>query len=358
MKNKKHILTAVMVLAISAALILAGCSASVSNGSFKSEGAPMMPSASSMTVASDAATGTYYSKDSAALNDTEMNRVQSGAMVPFEGTTDTSAEITERKIIKHGDLNLETKEFDAALEGILKAVSNAGGYIQSQNINGSSLKAKYDYNIRSAVINARIPADKLDEVTASVGSICNVVYQRESIEDITDSYYDVETRLNTLRIQYERLTALLEKATDYDSIIKLTTAISDVQYQIDNYTGKLNRMNNQVSYSYLNINLTEVIEYTAIAETPKTFIQKLADSFKYSGRKIVNACENFLFWIIEEAPLVIINLALLLLIAWIIVKIVTRVFGKKISDFRVEKRKKSDKTLPLSPEEDKKDGEK
>ncbi|MFR9255720.1 MAG: DUF4349 domain-containing protein [Merdibacter sp.] len=82
---------------------------------------------------------------------------------------------TQRKIIRHANMTLETKAFDEALREIESLVTGSGGYIESQSIDGQSLSYRGDYYERSASIMARIPAEKLDEVASQVGTLCNVV---------------------------------------------------------------------------------------------------------------------------------------------------------------------------------------
>ncbi|MEG1972855.1 MAG: DUF4349 domain-containing protein, partial [Oscillospiraceae bacterium] len=85
----------------------------------------------------------------------------------------------------------------------------------------------------------------------------------------------------------------------------------------------LNKMDNQVSYSYLNISLHEVIEYDVVNET---FVNRIIASLNRSGGNIINWGENAIFFIIEGLPILLLNLAILGIIAFVIVKI-----SKKLS---------------------------
>lgn len=234
--------------------------------------------------------------------------------VDRDGGMDDVPALTDRKVIKHGDLSLETMRFDEALVEIVNLVNAAGGYVESQNTSGVSLREKGRYNERYATILARVPADRLDEVTASVGGLCNVVQKSESMEDITDSYFDTQARLDTLVIQEERLLLILEKAEKLEEIITLEQALSETRYQIEALTAAIKRMDSQVAYSYLNINLSEVVEYQPVTAPPKTFGQRLSASFSVSRDQLFNTLEKLLFFLIEDGPVLLIYLAILLLI--------------------------------------------
>lgn len=222
-----------------------------------------------------------------------------------------TAMVPDRKIVKHSYLTLETKEFDTALGQLLAAITEQGGYIESQSTNGQSLMHRGAYYERSASIQARIPADKLDSVTTAVGGIGNVTSKNESIDDITDSYFDSQARLDSLKLQEDRLLDILSKAEKLEDVISLERALSDVRYQIESLTATMRRMDSQIAYSYLNLDLREVVEYQPTTSAPKTLSEKIAASFKRSGEKLAWFFEAVLLFIIEDLPLILIWIAIL-----------------------------------------------
>lgn len=231
---------------------------------------------------------------------------------------------SSRKIVRRISLSLETKEFDDAIAGILDLVSSAGGYVENQRVSGVSLRNQEGYRSRNAEISARIPTDRLDEVTGAVGELCNVVSQSESADDITDHYYDTEAHLSTLRLQEERLLAILEKAEKLEDVITLEQALSETRYEIEALTASINRMDSQVAYSYLNIDLSEVVDYNVVEGPPKTFGEKVSASWGRSVRKMGNALEGILFFVIEDLPVTLLILAFWGGIAFLVWKLVLK----------------------------------
>lgn len=258
---------------------------------------------------------TAVPQEAEAFNNAKSEESGSGAQVP----------LADRKIVKHSDMRLETMEFDQALEDILTVIKDAGGYIQNQQSGGRSLYTKGDYYERSAQINARVPADKLDEVANTVGGLCNVVSKSESMDDITDSYFDTAARLESLKIQEERLLEILKKAEKLEDIIQLERALSDVRYEIESYTSSLKRMDSQVSYSYLNITVQEVVEYNIVKNQPKTFWEKVKDSGSRSLQNLSNLFQGIVFFAIEDLPVLLIVGAIIFILVWVVVRIVKKV---------------------------------
>ena len=245
-----------------------------------------------------------------------------------EGFYDDQAALEDRKIVRHSRLDLETMEFDTALTEISRMVAEAGGYVQSQSVDGQSMYYSGKYYERSASIQARIPADKLDQVTSQVGDLCNLVSQSENMDDITDTYYDTEARLSSLKLQEERLLAILAQAEKLEDIITLESALSEVRYEIETLTASINRMDGQVAYSYLNISLREVVEYNIQKSQPKTFGERLGASFGRSWENLSTALEGLLFFVIEQGPVLIIY-ALFIFVIVLLVRAILRAWRKR-----------------------------
>ncbi|MFV0496603.1 MAG: DUF4349 domain-containing protein [Candidatus Fimivivens sp.] len=238
--------------------------------------------------------------------------------------SDVTVITPDRKIVKRSTLSLESKEFDSAIEQILSVIAQQGGYIQNQSISGQSLTHSGAYYERSASIEARIPADKLNSVITTVGGLCNVTSKSENIDDITDSYFDTQAHLDSLTLQEERLLDILSKADKLEDIIALEQALSEVRYQIESLTASMRRMDSQVAYSYLNLELQEVIEYRLVESAPKTLDDKISASFKRSGENLARFFESLLFFVIEDLLLIVICLAMLSALICFIIRVVRR----------------------------------
>lgn len=307
-----------------------------------------------MTLALTACGGQAMSSDSAtaaAQSTTAMEApaapesFESGMYMAADGVQDLSPEEAasegenspadpqgadqERKIIKNCWMELETTTFDTALDTLNQLIEDAGGYVESQSVSGRSLNSNRDYYARSASVTARIPAERLDEVTTALGGTFNIVSQQQSIEDITDNYYDAQTRLENMQVQEQRLVELLAQAESLEDIITLESALADVRTEIESLTGRLRRMDSQVAYSTLTMSIQEVVELTEIQQQPKTFVEKLGESFRRSGQNITSTLQGLIFFLVEEGPVLLIWVALIALVVWIIRKIIRRLQRNK-----------------------------
>ncbi len=281
-------------------------------------------------MAMEPAGGGFYERgeaveETAAQITLDMAEMEDGA-VPDPNET-ASSPLENRKIIKHSNLSLETLEFDQALQQISDLIHAKGGYIESQSIDsyGNSYRRNGEYvQERSASIQARIPSEKLDQTISEVGGICNLLAKSESMEDISDQYFDSEARLSTLQLQEERLLEILSKADKLEDVITLEQALSNVRYEIERLTASLRRMDNQVTYSYLNLDLREVVKYNETVSAPRTFGEKLAASFRRGGQNLVDSTQGVILFAAECGPMLLLWAAVCGLIALFAVRIARR----------------------------------
>lgn len=293
-RNIASILSLVMVLAL-----LAGCSSKAMANDAMMESAP-----------GASAGGMSYDKP------TEMPAPSPAPIAPsspsldaeyvkgdlnYGASSDTvggnEAAQTERKLIKNANFTLETLEYDKTIQMIQELANRSGGYVQNSSVSGNGANYKEGYSSRSANFTLRIPADRLGEFTSALAECGSITRSNEYVDEVTDTYYDVTARLETLRLQEDRLLAILEKATELKDVITLESALSDVRYQIERFQGQLRRLDDQISLSTVTIYVSEVYTYTPTYNTPKTLGERLSQNFQRGVEDLVDSFEYFLVWL-------------------------------------------------------------
>lgn len=249
-----------------------------------------------------------------------------------------------RKTIWHSSLSLESKEFDKAITVIAQQVADVGGYIESQNISGRSIGYSGEFYPRSAVINARIPSEKLGEVTDKIGQTCNIVSQSQSSEDVTDRYFDTQARLDTLNVQEERLLEILKKAGTLKDIFELEQELANVRYEIESLTASLRHIDSQVAYSYLNLELTEVGELKQGTVSPVTFGEKMSAALNQTGDLFVQSFQGIALFCVGTLPILLFWVLVIGLFVFAGLRISKRVQIKKTAS-RANLWKKSDSPI-------------
>ena len=120
------------------------------------------------------------------------------------------------KKVYTGYMEMQTLDFDKASGDIDALVKELGGYFQQSSV---SNRGNSGYRYGSYTI--RIPSAQFDTFLQKAGTLCHLVYSSTGTDDVSETYYDTEARLETARIKLERLQALLAKATSMDDIITI-----------------------------------------------------------------------------------------------------------------------------------------
>ncbi len=168
-------------------------------------------------------------------------------------TNTETAVTTERKIVKTAALSIKTKNYDELLADIRQKIDNYGGYIeQSQEYNYDSASN------RNANMDVRIPADKLEIFIEELSSIGTITSKTVSSDDITDSYIDIESRINALETEEKTLLGILEKAENLADVIELQKRLSTVRADLEGMKAKKQSYDGMVAYSGVSLDIREV----------------------------------------------------------------------------------------------------
>ena len=265
-----------LLLALVLALVLAGCGASKAAGG-----------ASDSMAASEPEAG-YWSNNSKSDDSYDEDGYDA------EGEPAAASDPASRsvKMIYNGYMEMQTQDFDAAASGIEALVRELGGYFQQSSVSnrGSSSYRYGSYTIR-------IPAAQFETFFQRAGQLCHVTYTNTTADDVSESYYDTEARLETARIKLERLQQLLAKATSMEDIITIESAISETEWDIENLSGTLRHYDALVDYATVNVELSEVYQLSGQDKAVTTFGGRLGQSFVNGLRAVGSALEDFAVWL-------------------------------------------------------------
>jgi len=250
-----------------------------------------------------------YSEDSAAempmSAESAWDYGESASTASSAAGTANGAAQKEAKIIYSASFEMQTLDFDAAQTDIAKLVEGVGGYFENKSM------SNYSSDYRSANYTVRVPVEKYESFCNQVGELCHVIWSNSYAENISESYYDTEARLETAQIKLERLQELLKKADNMADIITIESAISDTEYEIDSLSGTLRSYDLLVDYSTVTLNLYEVYKLSGTEDAPKTFGEKMVNAFRDGFESAGNLLEGIALWLAGNWLLVVIWAAII-----------------------------------------------
>lgn len=171
-------------------------------------------------------------------------------------TAEASAEgavvSTNRMIIHQASLSVNVKELDKAQATIEQKVAHYGGYIVESNV------YKEDDQTSSGKMVVRIPEKHFEKFLADAeGQVAKVLERNVTGQDVTEQYVDLQSRVKSKRAVEERLLAFMSKAQKTEDLLKISADLAKVQEEIEVMVGKMKYLENQTSFSTVELLMYE-----------------------------------------------------------------------------------------------------
>ncbi len=226
------------------------------------------------------------------------------------------------KIIKTADLKIKVDNVKMASTKIANLVDMNGGYISSENLQSTknyyqTIEKTEDYKIEeyevvtSNVIYIRVPTQNFQKVLSGMKGIAvSEDYVRIDAQDVTEEYYDLETRLKTKKeVEKRYIEILRSKAKTVSEILTAEEKIRVIREEIEVVEGRLKYLQNKVSLSSIQIELyqdpifvQETIKYKQYQETGWSFWEKAGKALSTGW----NAILAFLIGLLYIWPFIIV----------------------------------------------------
>lgn len=327
---KKRITT--LLTTVLTASLLAGCGAST-----MSEMAADTAADYDTSAAATADYGAGIAKNSFATEAAAEDAVYDESEYESDDTQTQdldSMTLLEEKLVYHCDLEIETLDYAGTLASVKEAIQQYGGIIQSEDETDSSYDWYYEnYRKTSGTmrnyIEVRVPSANYERFISALDGVGKITSKSTSIDNISQQYYDTTTQIEALQIQEKNLLAMLEQCDTIEDMITVQDRLTTVQYDLNRLQTNKRYMDVDVAYSYVNISIEEVMEYHYDEEPVKTntFVDRLTNTIKATGRGFLKFLEILLFLIIRLIPYLI------------IVGIICFLFRKKIKSWREDRKR-------------------
>ena len=176
----------------------------------------------------------------------------------------------DKKIIKHGTLSVEVKDyakFDALAHNVVKQL---GGYVANEEQNES------DYKIENS-LTVKVPVAMFDEaIQALAPGKEKILVKKITAQDVTGEVVDTKSRLEAKREVRLRYLELLRQAKKMDDILQVQQEINEIQENIEAAAGRVQYLTHAAAYSTIELSYFQVLDPKAVdKETPPGFGEKI-----------------------------------------------------------------------------------
>lgn len=310
-----------------AALILSGCGAGdksydsyVSNGSYQTASATETQGGWSADY--DYADEMDYNFEAPAAAESEESPASSPASATGGETSNglTSNDIDREMLVYSCNMSIDTLDFASTVNGFKSLLDQYGGFIENENYSdGGSYGRWYSESTekwQSYSATLRIPSRNYDAFCNSAGNLGDLRSKNASVQNLSSEYHDLSTTLEIYEAKEERYIALLSEITEDEYAIAVERELTDLQIDIARIKSRMNKINTDVSYSYVYITINEVKEYVSEPVKTDTFFDRLLNTINDTWIGFVEFWETLLFLIIRLLPyLVVIALLVVIILA-------------------------------------------
>lgn len=221
-----------------------------------------------------------------------MNSIETADYEVYEDSSFEESEAFERKLIKNGRISIQVDSLENANEQIEKWAKSLGGYISNSQM------SKYVYSY-----TARIPSEKFDDAMKILDGLGELKNRSVYIEDVSERYYDLQSRLETKKILQEKYNQYLKQAQSMKDLLEVERQLNDVISELESMEGQLRRLNSQIDFSTITVSLE--------AEVPSYETQRHIKGFDFKnflydvGDFFVGLVKVLIYIIIYGIPILI-----------------------------------------------------
>lgn len=233
---------------------------------------------------------------------------------PVDDSVVTSETTTERMIIHKANIKANVKELAKAQNNIEQKVKKYGGYIV-----GSNVYQEDDLSSSGNMI-VRIPEHYFETfLSEAEGEASKVIERNVTGQDVTEQFVDLTSRIKSKRVVEERLLTFMENAEKTEDLLKISSDLANVQEEIEVLVGKVNYLENQTSFSTIEIALYENrVIVPEIENKDLNTWEKTKKQFVTSTNAILTAGSGIIVFFIGNLPVLLILCVITFAVYWTI----------------------------------------
>ena len=238
----------VKLLALCAALALAGCSGGSGSSAPQGVVADQTASAPAAEVARAVGEGggTTGRVADGNFKNVSLSQAEAGSPAPAP---------VERKIIRNAQLTVEVERPSEAMRRVASLAEARGGFVvTSESRQQTAADGVTSYEV--VTVEVRVPAAQFDAFVGEVrGAGSRVVTEKVTGQDVTEEYIDLEARIRTQRALEAQFLEIMKGANSVSDALEVQTELAKVRGEIERVEGRRRFLENQTSLSTVKVTL-------------------------------------------------------------------------------------------------------
>lgn len=218
-------------------------------------------------------------------------RIQQSPVREQAPAPDNGPQVTERKEVVTGTVDLTADDPVAAAQTLADRVARLDGRVDQRTENPGTVDDDPHANL---VI--RIPAGETDTFIDGLGEVGEVTEISTNRDDVTLQWQDLDARITALRASVDRLRDLMARAANTADLIDAEEALADRQAELDSLTGQRRYLDDQITLSTLTIDISTTAEkkgdtgpanfWDGVVDGWNSLIDWLKDAVVFAGQAL------------------------------------------------------------------------
>jgi hypothetical protein len=158
---------------------------------------------------------------------------------------------SERKIIRNGELDLETDDPLAGQRQLVAIAESNDGFVVT------SESRQLDEKRVTVSATLRIPAARFDTAIEAIRALGGrVLREKVTGQDVTEEYVDLQARIRTKQAVEAQYLEIMKQARTVPDVLAVQEKLGAIRAEIEQLEGRLRFLENQTSLSTIKVSLT------------------------------------------------------------------------------------------------------
>ncbi|MCM1440428.1 MAG: DUF4349 domain-containing protein [Roseburia sp.] len=223
-----------------------------------------------------------------------------------EPTAEEQNAINKDMLIYRGDVEISTKSFDDDLKAVKEALDSFDTFFEYENLwTDYSYYSDDDRNLYHWDATVRVDSSQYEQLLNGLNEIGTVTRLSSSCENVSAEYTDTIVAIDIYEAERERYVNMLSTIMDDQYALEVQRELTDIELKLAQFRARKQNIETDVSYSYVDISLTEVRQYEQQSEYNDNFFTRLWNTIANTFFGFCSFLEWVLFALIRLTPFVL-----------------------------------------------------
>ena len=195
-------------------------------------------------------------------------------------------------------LSVERSRFEESVDAARTIAASVGGFVV-----GSTASQGRDERLVRGTLVVRVPERSYADVMQRLSRLGRVESRRESGQDVSQEFVDLEARGRHLEAVERQLLTLLEKANTVTAALAVQSQLNEVQLELEQVRGRLHYLRDQVAFATISLDIHE--RRAAAKDDGDEAAWGITDSWRTAAHGFATVVGWILVVVATAAPLVL-----------------------------------------------------